>query len=228
MARHVTIHAFVRAPFDQYVHDDSLWWNASGISVKLDGGGVKVQLESIKALLLGGIAFETDPDRKSATQQARPCLPALRQPRGCARGGLRPQDQDGVVLPGLRRGPRCRRRRHPARPQDRRGHRARPALRSQDRRHRRAGPLHDRGRPHQQRRRRRQPADRPGRRRDDPARLPRHPRHVEPADRHQGGGDQADPRCAAGHDRNRRRRVRHPVERIGRASTASPPRPPSC
>jgi len=67
MARHVTIHAFIRAPFDQYVHDDSLWWDASGISVRLEANGIKVQLESIKALLLGGIAFETDPDRKSPT-----------------------------------------------------------------------------------------------------------------------------------------------------------------
>ena len=75
MARHVTIHAFVRAPFDQYVHDDSLWWNASGIQVKLDGGGVKVQLESMKALLLGGIAFETDPDRKSAMSKPDQAFP---------------------------------------------------------------------------------------------------------------------------------------------------------
>ena len=35
MARTVAIHAFVRAPFDKYVHDDSTFWNASGISVKL-------------------------------------------------------------------------------------------------------------------------------------------------------------------------------------------------
>jgi paraquat-inducible protein B len=64
MARHVTVHAFVRAPFDKYVHDDSLFWDASGMSVKLENNGVKIQLESVKALLLGGIAFETDPDRK--------------------------------------------------------------------------------------------------------------------------------------------------------------------
>ncbi|MBS0527230.1 MAG: MCE family protein [Proteobacteria bacterium] len=75
MARHVTIHAFVRAPFDQYVHDGSLWWDASGVSVKLDGGGVKVQLESVKALLLGGIAFETDPDRKSPRSQPDQTFP---------------------------------------------------------------------------------------------------------------------------------------------------------
>jgi paraquat-inducible protein B len=41
------------------VHDETRFWNASGVSVKLGGTGVDVQLESLKALLLGGIAFET-------------------------------------------------------------------------------------------------------------------------------------------------------------------------
>src|SRR5258708_36773158 len=67
MARHVTIHAFIRAPFDKYVRDDSLFWDASGISVQLDGNGVRVVLESVKALLLGGIAFDTAPDRKGTS-----------------------------------------------------------------------------------------------------------------------------------------------------------------
>jgi paraquat-inducible protein B len=61
MAESVTIHAFVREPFDRYVHDSSRFWNASGVSVKLSGSGVTVQLESLKALLLGGIAFDTPP-----------------------------------------------------------------------------------------------------------------------------------------------------------------------
>src|SRR5204863_3031310 len=61
MARSVAIHAFVRAPFDKYVHDDTMFWNASGVSVKLAGTGVEVQMESFKAMLLGGIAFETRP-----------------------------------------------------------------------------------------------------------------------------------------------------------------------
>ena len=59
MAESVTIHAFVRAPFDTYVHDQTRFWNASGLSVKLAGAGVEIQLESLRALLLGGIAFET-------------------------------------------------------------------------------------------------------------------------------------------------------------------------
>jgi paraquat-inducible protein B len=59
MAEYVTIRAFVRAPYDSYVHDETRFWNASGLSVKLGGTGVEVQMESLRALLLGGIAFET-------------------------------------------------------------------------------------------------------------------------------------------------------------------------
>src|SRR5476651_1497160 len=65
MARHVSIQAFVRAPFDKYVHEDSLFWNASGVSFKLGANGVQIQMESIKALLLGGISFDTRPDTKA-------------------------------------------------------------------------------------------------------------------------------------------------------------------
>ena len=59
MAEYVTIRAFVRAPYDSYVHDETRFWNASGLSVKLGGAGVEVQMESLRALLLGGIAFDT-------------------------------------------------------------------------------------------------------------------------------------------------------------------------
>jgi paraquat-inducible protein B len=59
MAEYVTIRAFVREPYDSYVHDQTRFWNASGISVKLAGAGVEVQMESLKALLLGGLAFDT-------------------------------------------------------------------------------------------------------------------------------------------------------------------------
>jgi paraquat-inducible protein B len=59
MAEYVTIHAFVRAPYDSYVNDETRFWNASGLSIKLAGAGLEIELESLKALLLGGIAFET-------------------------------------------------------------------------------------------------------------------------------------------------------------------------
>ncbi len=70
LATSVTIHAFVRAPFDQYVRDDSTFWDASGISIKLGTDGVQIQLESLRALLLGGIAFDSPPGTTASPSKA--------------------------------------------------------------------------------------------------------------------------------------------------------------
>jgi paraquat-inducible protein B len=55
----VTINIFVRKPFDKFVHENTHFWNASGVSVNLGAQGLHVELESFQALLSGGIAFET-------------------------------------------------------------------------------------------------------------------------------------------------------------------------
>ncbi len=55
----VTINVFVREPFDRFVHENTHFWNASGISVNVGAEGLHVELESIQALLSGGVAFET-------------------------------------------------------------------------------------------------------------------------------------------------------------------------
>ena len=70
MAASVTIRAFVREPFDKYVRDDSRFWNASGVSVKLGAGGVELQLESLRAILLGGIAFDTPTEEVRAASSS--------------------------------------------------------------------------------------------------------------------------------------------------------------
>ncbi|MCB8876090.1 PqiB family protein [Acidisoma silvae] len=70
MAKSVTIHAFVRAPYDAYVHDDSRFWNASGLAVKLGADGVQVKVQSLDALLLGGIAFSTPDDATAEAESA--------------------------------------------------------------------------------------------------------------------------------------------------------------
>ena len=75
MAHSVTIHAFVREPFDKYVHDDSRFWDASGLNVKLSGTGLEVQLESLRALLLGGVAFETHGDGDEGETAANHTFP---------------------------------------------------------------------------------------------------------------------------------------------------------
>ena len=59
MAESVTIRAFVRAPYDAYVNEETRFWNASGLAVKLGAEGVKVEMESLRALLFGGVAFDT-------------------------------------------------------------------------------------------------------------------------------------------------------------------------
>ena len=66
MADSVTLHVFVRAPFDRYVHDATRFWNASGASVKLGATGIELQLESLRALVLGGIAFDTPADGRNS------------------------------------------------------------------------------------------------------------------------------------------------------------------
>ena len=89
---------------------DSRFWNASGLSVKLGGTGVEVQLELLRALLLGGVAFETpagpiNPPRQARTNHVFP----LFTNRGSRQGRLL-QAQDPVrrLLPRLGRGPRGR------------------------------------------------------------------------------------------------------------------------
>ena len=67
MVQSVTVHAFVRAPYDGYVTNETRFWDASGFSLKLGATGVEVQLESLRALLLGGIAFETPATATHAT-----------------------------------------------------------------------------------------------------------------------------------------------------------------
>jgi paraquat-inducible protein B len=69
MARSITVHVYVREPFDKYVHDNSRFWNASGVNVGLGASGLNVQIESLRAVVLGGIAFET-PDDPKITQEA--------------------------------------------------------------------------------------------------------------------------------------------------------------
>ena len=55
----VDLRIFVDAPYDRYVSPGTRFWNASGIDVSIGAGGVDVRTESLAALLVGGIAFDT-------------------------------------------------------------------------------------------------------------------------------------------------------------------------
>jgi paraquat-inducible protein B len=58
-ARSVQVSVFIRGPHDQLVRPETRFWNASGIEVSAGGGGFKARAESLQAVILGGIAFDT-------------------------------------------------------------------------------------------------------------------------------------------------------------------------
>ncbi|SEP70149.1 paraquat-inducible protein B [Azotobacter beijerinckii] len=60
--RGVDLRIFVNAPYDQYVTENTRFWNASGLDVKLDASGIEVNTQSIVSIMLGGVAFETPPE----------------------------------------------------------------------------------------------------------------------------------------------------------------------
>jgi len=57
--RSVTLKLFVSAPYDRYVTPNTRFWHASGIDVTLDSSGIKVDTQSLVAIVSGGLAFET-------------------------------------------------------------------------------------------------------------------------------------------------------------------------
>jgi paraquat-inducible protein B len=66
----LVIRIFVHAPHDQLVHENSRFWNASGITFKTSTEGVEVQLASVQALVAGGIEFDTPLQATPAPQAA--------------------------------------------------------------------------------------------------------------------------------------------------------------
>lgn len=53
----IKISIFIRAPFDDLVREDSRFWNSSGVAFGIKGGVLQLQLQSIQALVAGGISF---------------------------------------------------------------------------------------------------------------------------------------------------------------------------
>lgn len=55
----VVVDVFVDAPYDRLIHDDSQFWQTSGIDISVGAQGVNVKVGSLLSLLGGGIAFYT-------------------------------------------------------------------------------------------------------------------------------------------------------------------------
>ena len=57
--RALELDVFVNAPYDGEVHAATRFWNVGGIDVTLDGTGVNLRTESLLAVLVGGLAFDS-------------------------------------------------------------------------------------------------------------------------------------------------------------------------
>lgn len=57
----VRLRVFVQAPYDQQVKKETRFWNSSGVSIDTGADGLHVELQSLKSLLAGGIAFRNPP-----------------------------------------------------------------------------------------------------------------------------------------------------------------------
>lgn len=63
----IYIYAFVKTPFHQLVRGNTRFWNVSGVDVSVGADGVKVQTESLRSIIYGGISFETPETLEQAT-----------------------------------------------------------------------------------------------------------------------------------------------------------------
>ena len=66
----VTVNIFVRAPFNKLVKPSSHFWDSSGISIGVQGGTLRVQLQSLEAVLAGGVTFDLPNDQADAPASA--------------------------------------------------------------------------------------------------------------------------------------------------------------
>ncbi|RLB61133.1 MAG: paraquat-inducible protein B, partial [Deltaproteobacteria bacterium] len=54
----VDIKLFVEAPFHDKVHENTRFWNASGVDFTMDATGVKLDTQSLISIMLGGLSFD--------------------------------------------------------------------------------------------------------------------------------------------------------------------------
>jgi paraquat-inducible protein B len=66
----VTIKVFINSPYDAFVHQDTRFWQASGVDMSIDSEGVKLHTESIASILEGGVAFQSPKESTSSVEMA--------------------------------------------------------------------------------------------------------------------------------------------------------------
>ncbi|MCQ8278597.1 MlaD family protein [Acetobacteraceae bacterium KSS8] len=68
----IPIKVFVREPYDRYLRADTRFWNVSGIRASFNGGSLHIEVESLQAVLSGGVAFGLPEQRRSKDAPSAP------------------------------------------------------------------------------------------------------------------------------------------------------------
>jgi paraquat-inducible protein B len=80
----IPVRIFVKKPYDALIREGTQFWNASGISFSTGPDGFRVQLESLEAVLAGGIAFDTADNARDSTPAKADAVFALYDDRDAA------------------------------------------------------------------------------------------------------------------------------------------------
>ncbi len=64
----VSLHIFVDGPNDRFVTRSSRFWNASGVDLSVGANGLKLNTQSMAAVLAGGVAFQDSPGPHDSTR----------------------------------------------------------------------------------------------------------------------------------------------------------------
>lgn len=59
--RMVEIEVFIETPYDQFVYENTRFWESSGFNITLDTEGVRIDTESMVSIAIGSIAFGLPP-----------------------------------------------------------------------------------------------------------------------------------------------------------------------
>jgi paraquat-inducible protein B len=61
LADELSVQIFIEAPYDKLVNAQTRFWNASGVEVSLNTGGLTVDTQTLASILAGGVSFERPP-----------------------------------------------------------------------------------------------------------------------------------------------------------------------
>ena len=60
----VNIRIFIKAPYHEYVYQNTRFWNVSGVDLRFTAAGVVLNTESLVSVLLGGLNFDLPPSEE--------------------------------------------------------------------------------------------------------------------------------------------------------------------